>query len=143
MSKPVEVPKTGDRSDPNSPASSPRSHFSHLIPSPVTTRRTRTISHNERALAGPTLKGEIKSFCREKGHGFVIPESGGDPLFTHISDIDSEFVPQSGDKVNYKATLIPPKNEKMQAVHVTITKQAEGVDHPRWDAPKLPTGTPS
>ena len=41
---------------------------------------------NERAMAGPTLRGEIKSFCREKGHGFVIPESGGDPLFTHISE---------------------------------------------------------
>ena len=40
----------------------------------------------ERALQAPTLKGNIKTFCREKGHGFIKPKEGGDALFVHISE---------------------------------------------------------
>ena len=41
---------------------------------------------SETAAAGPDLKGKIKTFCRERCHGYVIPEEGGAPLFLHISE---------------------------------------------------------
>jgi len=43
---------------------------------------------SERARAGPTRHGLIKSFCRQKGHGFIIPRDGKDPnpIFVHISE---------------------------------------------------------
>ena len=45
-------------------------------------------------------------------------------------------MPKEGDEVTYKKILIPPKNEKYQAVHVTIVDLAPGVTHERWeDAP--------
>jgi len=41
---------------------------------------------SERARAGPTRHGVIKSFCRQKGHGFIIPRDDQDPIFVHISE---------------------------------------------------------
>jgi len=41
---------------------------------------------SERILAGPSFSGTVVSFCRQKGHGFVQPADGSDPLFMHISE---------------------------------------------------------
>jgi len=104
-----------------------------LVPSPVPTRRNRTYSQSERASAGPTHFGRIKSFCRQKGHGFITPNDGQEPIFVHISDIDGELVPLEGDEVSYKRCPMPPKFEKFSAVHVVITRAREGSTHERWD----------
>lgn len=58
----------------------------------------------------------------------------------HIShivcySIDGEYVPKEGDEVTYKTVLIPPRNEKIQAVHVKITHLKPGVSHEKWDSP--------
>jgi len=135
MSSPQHIPQRS-RGDGASPIASPKGHF--LVPSPVPCRRSRTISQSERALQGPSFTGKVKSFCREKGHGFIIPDEGGDTMFTHISDIDGDFVPKAGDKVSYKKCPVPPKNEKFSAVHVTITHPTEDSLHETWDAPPSP-----
>lgn len=111
---------------------SPRHKF--LIPSPIPTRRTRTYSQSEKAKQGPVFKGTVKSFCRQKGHGFIIPEGEAAPVFVHISDIEGEFVPLEGDEVTYNLCKIPPKMEKEQAVHVKIDKLKPGETHYRWDS---------
>ena len=41
---------------------------------------------SEKILAGPTFFGRVEEFCRQKGHGFIIPCDGGDKLFVHISE---------------------------------------------------------
>lgn len=109
-----------------------------VIPSPVPTRRSRTYSQSERARAGPLYHGRIKSFCREKGHGFIIPSEGCDPIFVHISDIEGDIVPVEGDEVSFKRCPVPPKFEKFCAVHVTLTRLKEGVQHERWDNHQVP-----
>ncbi|KAJ8950625.1 hypothetical protein NQ318_010824 [Aromia moschata] len=81
----------------------------HLIPSPLITKRNRTPSTCERILKSKTLYGNIKSFCREKGHGFITPEDGINDIFVHISDIEDEYVPLPGDRVKYQLCPIPPK----------------------------------
>ncbi|KAK7507884.1 hypothetical protein BaRGS_00000849 [Batillaria attramentaria] len=81
------------------------------------------------------LKGTIKSFCRQRGHGFITPENGTDPIFVHISDIDGEYVPKPGDEVTFRTISMPPKFEKKQACHVVITHLMPGVTHERWDSP--------
>jgi len=43
-------------------------------------------SRSEKILAGPTYYGQMIEFCRQKGHGFVRPADGGEPLFVHISE---------------------------------------------------------
>ena len=60
-------------------------------------------------------------------------------FFQWISSIDGDYVPKEGDVVSYKTHLIPPKNEKMQAVHVEIVQPAEGVKHETWDSDALRT----
>ena len=41
---------------------------------------------SEQARTSPELYGQMKEFCRDKGHGFVIPKDGGSLLFVHISE---------------------------------------------------------
>lgn len=114
---------------------SPIGHPKFLIPSPLPTRRNRTYSQSERAKEGPTLRGKVENFCRQRGHGFIIPEDGSGHMFVHISDVEGEYVPKPGDDVTYKTILIPPKMEKKQAVHVQITHLAPGVSHETWSSP--------
>uniref|UniRef100_A0A8C9EJF1 Calcium regulated heat stable protein 1 n=1 Tax=Pavo cristatus TaxID=9049 RepID=A0A8C9EJF1_PAVCR len=111
---------------------SPSPMRGYLIPSPLPTRRTRTYSATVRASEGPIYKGVCKCFCRSKGHGFISPADGGPDIFVHISDIEGEYVPVSGDEVTYKVCTIPPKNEKLQAVEVVITHLAPGTKHETW-----------
>ena len=120
------------------PTQSPSSEHRFLVPSPMVTRRTRTYSASRRATEGPLHHGECKFFSRSKGHGFIQPTDGSsnEPIFMHISDIESEYVPLPGDMLSYKLTRVPPKNEKFQAVEVRITSlcrdDAEH-QHVRWD----------
>jgi len=120
------------------PTQSPSSEHRFLIPSPMVTRRTRTYSASRRATEGPVHHGECKFFSRSKGHGFIQPTDGSstEPVFMHISDIESEYVPLPGDTLSYKLTRVPPKNEKFQAVEVRITSLCmDDTDrhHVRWD----------
>ncbi|XP_060520611.1 cold shock domain-containing protein CG9705 [Cylas formicarius] len=112
-----------------SPPSSP--FPSHLVPSPLITRRTRTASTCEKIVTDVLYYGTIKAFCREKGHGFIIPENGGENIFVHVSDIEGEFVPLPDDRVSYRLCPIPPKFEKYQAVHVQIVDLKPHL-HKRW-----------
>ncbi|CAI5792349.1 calcium-regulated heat-stable protein 1 isoform X2 [Podarcis lilfordi] len=89
-------------------------------------------SRTTRASEGPTYKGVCKCFCRSKGHGFITPVDGSPDIFVHISDIEGEYVPVTGDEVTYKVCTIPPKNEKLQAVEVVITHLAPGIKHETW-----------
>ncbi|VEN54091.1 unnamed protein product [Callosobruchus maculatus] len=111
----------------------PASPSAYLIPSPLITKRNRTPSLCERILKTKNLYGTIKSFCREKGHGFITPEDGSDELFVHISDIEDEYVPIPGDRVKYQLCPIPPKFEKFQAVHVHIVDLRPEV-HTKWES---------
>uniref|UniRef100_UPI00398ECFDF calcium-regulated heat-stable protein 1 n=1 Tax=Pristiophorus japonicus TaxID=55135 RepID=UPI00398ECFDF len=113
-------------------ARSPSPMRGFLIPSPLPTRRTRTVSATARAAEGPIYKGICKCFSRSKGHGFITPIDGAPDIFVHISDIEGEYVPMEGDEVSYKVCSIPPKNEKKQAVEVIITYQAPGTKHETW-----------
>jgi cold shock CspA family protein len=142
-------------SDPmNIRSSSPKPRDLHLsvspsvgrnfqIPSPIITKRTRTYSTSERAASNPIETGKVKSFCRNKGHGFIKPDSGGQELFLHISDIEGEYVPREGDEVSYRLCPIPPKNDRVQAVHVHILNLCPET-HERWDSPcPSPSQSPS
>ncbi|XP_023227031.1 cold shock domain-containing protein CG9705 [Centruroides vittatus] len=141
MSDPINIPtgNTDKLNVPSSPTKSPHGSCpaKFQIPSPVITRRTRTYSASERAAANPVEYGKVKYFCRQRGHGFITPSTGAEDIFFHISDIEGEYAPCPGDDVSYKLCLIPPKNEKMQAVHVVITNLGPGT-HERWDCPPSP-----
>ncbi|XP_022917425.1 cold shock domain-containing protein CG9705 [Onthophagus taurus] len=117
-------------SHPSSPQSPARTLS---IPSPIITRRTRTASTSERILKTPELDGEIKSFCREKGHGFITPLDGANDVFVHISDVEGEYVPLPKDSVKYRLCPIPPKYEKFQAVHVRIINLKPEL-HQKWES---------
>ncbi|XP_065199347.1 calcium-regulated heat-stable protein 1-like [Sycon ciliatum] len=105
-------------------SSSPAKHPDSLLPpSPLPTRRTRTLSTSERARQGATVHGICQSFDRNKGHGFIKPDGEDALLFVHISDIDTPYVLLEGDRVSFKKCAVPPKCEQMQAVHVLISEE--------------------
>lgn len=141
MSSPRHIPQTQAMNNQAlTHSGSPGAH-GFLIPSPIVTRRTRTYSASERAKKEPRLNGIVKTFCRNRGHGFIIPLDPNEdvvPLFCHVSDIEGEYVPKEGDEVTYQKCLIPPRNEKYQAIHVKITHLAPGVTHEKWDSPSPP-----
>ena len=56
-------------------------------------------------------------------------------IIFYTCSIDGEYVPKEGDEVTYKVCKIPPKMEKVQAVHVKITHLVEGTTHETWDQP--------
>ena len=104
-------------------------HF--LVPSPIPTRRMRTTSQSKAASNSPLQTGICKSFCRQRGHGFITPDEGETrDIFVHISDIEGELVLKAGDKVTYRTVPLPPKCAEKQAVEVVIT-QANG-PHDSW-----------
>lgn len=137
-SDPIKVNRPRLSSEPNpnynTPVGSPTQQHLFLVPSPMVTRRERTYSASRRATEGPAKRGSCKYFSRSKGHGFVAPSDGGDPLFMHISDIDSDYAPMPGDELSYKLSPIPPKFEKYQAVEVRIIAmdRSSGKLHHRW-----------
>ena len=45
--------------------------------------------------------------------------------------IEGEYVPQEGDEVSFRVCSIPPKYEKIQAIHVKITNLTPNVHH-KW-----------
>ena len=106
-------------------------HYNEILAMPH--KRIRTLSETERIASGPAYRGVITSFCRNKGHGFIKPNDGSEPIFVHISDIEGEWCPKEGDMVSYKKTLVPPKCVKYQAVHVNFVHLKEGVRHEHWD----------
>ena len=68
-----------------------------MLPDIIITRRTRTISMNGR-IEEDIHEGTVRFFCRSKGHGF-LRDDVGEEHFVHVSDIESDFVPMKGDKV--------------------------------------------
>lgn len=50
-----------------------------------------------------------------------------------ICSIEDDYVPKKGDAVTFRKMLMPPKNEKVMAVHVRLLHLAEGVKHESWE----------
>jgi len=122
------------------PTVSPATSAQFLVPSPVVTRRLRTISASHRAAEGPLHSGTCTFFSRSSGHGFIKPKSGGESdelIFMHVSDINSDYIPLPGDLLNYKLCKIPPNNIKCQAVEVEIVNLTDesASQHKKWSDP--------
>ena len=88
----------------------------------------------DRISSGPNFKGVVDSFCRNKGYGEIIPTDGGDKIFLHISDIESDWCPTKGDLVTFKKALMPPKMLKHQAVHCKLIHLNETKKHEHWNS---------
>lgn len=47
--------------------------------------------------------GTVMRFNKIKGYGFIVPDSGGDEVFVHFSNVQSEGYKElkEGQRVNY------------------------------------------
>lgn len=106
-------------------------------PSSYATRFTRSASLCEK-MPQKIFHGRISNFCREKGYGMIRMEAKDEEIFVHISDIEGEYIPLPGDKVRFCMCPIPPKMEKMQAVHVQIEEFCHE-KHQKWVQPLHPS----
>jgi CspA family cold shock protein len=61
--------------------------------------------------------GTVKWFNEKKGFGFIQPDNGGDDLFVHHGDIDSDGFRtlQEGQKVSFEQST-GPKGPKALSV---------------------------
>lgn len=78
-------------------------------------------------------KAEMTFSCTSQSELLQIskqPEAFTLYLFYH--SIEGEYIPQTGDEVSYRVCSIPPKFEKMQAIHVKITNLTPEV-HTKWE----------
>ena len=48
--------------------------------------------------------GTVKSFCRDRGYGFIAPHDGGPGIFVHGSNVSDSVYLVSGDVVNFQVT---------------------------------------
>ncbi len=53
------------------------------------------------------------------------------PVFMHISDIEGEYIPRKGDKVQYQVCPMPPRFDKPQGVHIKIIDFTPEL-HKKW-----------
>jgi hypothetical protein len=53
--------------------------------------------------------------------------------YFYLFSIEDNYVPTKGDTVIFKKMLMPPKNEKVMAVHIKLLHLAEGVKHESWE----------
>jgi hypothetical protein len=54
-------------------------------------------------------------------------------FLVYLFSVDDDYVPKKGDLVSFKKMLMPPKNEKIMAVHIKLLHLAEGVKHESWE----------
>ena len=100
------------------------------LPEIIITRRTRTHSMNGR-IEDEVHEGTVKFFCRSRGHGFIDDDQDPYPVFMHISDIEGEYIPRKGDKVQYQVCPMPPRFDKPQGVHIKIIDFTPEL-HKKW-----------
>lgn len=55
----------------------------------------------------------------------------------HISDIEGEYIPRKGDRVRFRSCPMPPKFDRVQAVHIQIIDFTPEVHH-RWSEKETP-----
>ena len=66
-----------------------------------------------------SLQGSVKFFNAEKGFGFITPHCGGDDVFVHFSQIQSDGFKtlNEGETVSYDVS-IDPNTGKAKAANV-------------------------
>lgn len=63
-------------------------------------------------------RGVLKSWNDDKGFGFIQPETGGEPLFAHISAMRGERRPQAGETLLFIAERDP--QGRLRARHMRL-----------------------
>ncbi|EUC60852.1 cold-shock DNA-binding domain protein [Rhizoctonia solani AG-3 Rhs1AP] len=53
-----------------------------------------------------TKTGKVKMFNQVKGHGFIVPDEGGQDVFVHYTNVDGKKrnALNEGDSVSYEVT---------------------------------------
>lgn len=66
-------------------------------------------------MSNQPYKGTVKWFNDQKGFGFIVPETGGNDVFVHVSALRGAVL-KEGQNVSYE--LAPDHQNRMTAVNV-------------------------
>lgn len=64
--------------------------------------------------------GAVRFFNKDKGYGFIVPDSGGADVFVHIKDLRQSGLSEikEGERVTFETA--PGKDSRPKAVKVAI-----------------------
>ena len=65
------------------------------------------------------MQGTVKKWLDFKGYGFIKPETGGDDIFIHNSDIKGSYDLKEGQKVEFD---VETSYKGPKAVNLTVVE---------------------
>lgn len=64
--------------------------------------------------------GKVKFFNKDRGFGFIIPDTGGPDIFCHIVDMKASGIAKLEEDQRVKFETTPGREGKLKAIKISV-----------------------